>query len=137
MESANIHTVINVPEDRWVLWADGPRRGPAVRFWGILVCAVLGALVLRRLPFSPLRTAEWILLAVGLTHLRRGNPSGATTLLRRGRARIARYAADPPYQVDIEGLLAWVDQRLTALGGGVQETDPAPPRLVAPDQPGP
>jgi predicted metal-dependent hydrolase len=70
-------------------------------------------------------------IAVGLTHLRRGNPSGATTLLRRGRARIARYAADPPYEVDIDGLLVWVNQRLAALDHGVGETDPAPPRLVA------
>jgi len=70
-------------------------------------------------------------LAVGLTHLRRGNPSGATTLLRRARARIARYATDPPYRVDVDGLLAWVDERLAALGSGVSETDPAPPRLVA------
>jgi predicted metal-dependent hydrolase len=74
-------------------------------------------------------------LAVGLTHLRRGNPSGATTLLRRGRARIARYAADPPYQVDVDGLLAWIDERLAALGDGVAETDPAIPRLIAESPP--
>jgi hypothetical protein len=72
-------------------------------------------------------------LAVGLTHLLRGNPSGATTLLRRSRARIARYLADPPYRIDIGGLLAWIDERLTALRNGVPETDPAPPRLVAGD----
>src|SRR4051812_7649149 len=30
-------------------------------------------------------------LAVGLTHLARGNPTGAVTLLRRGAARIAPY----------------------------------------------
>lgn len=30
-------------------------------------------------------------VAVGFTHLQRGNPRGATTLLRRGAARLGRY----------------------------------------------
>ncbi len=69
VESANITTVITVPSDRWTLWADGPRRGPAVRFWGILVCAVLAALALGRLRLSPLRPIEWTLLVIGLTQV--------------------------------------------------------------------
>ena len=48
-------------------------------------------------------------LAVGLTHALRGNQVGAVTLLRRGSARIAPYAADPPYRVDVAGLLTWAD----------------------------
>ena len=54
-------------------------------------------------------------LAVGLTHLLRGNPAGATTLLQRARGRIARYADQPPYAVDVAGLVAWADERLAAL----------------------
>ncbi len=69
VDSANIQTVIHVPEDRWVLWAGGPRRGPAVRFWGILACSLLAALVLGRLKGSPLRIAEWMLLVIGLTQV--------------------------------------------------------------------
>lgn len=69
VESANISTVIRVPENRWVLWAQGPLRGPAVRFWGILVCSLIAAGVLGRLPHSPLRPLEWMLLAVGLTQV--------------------------------------------------------------------
>lgn len=35
-------------------------------------------------------------IAVGLTHARRGNASGAVTLLRRGAAGVRGYAGDPP-----------------------------------------
>jgi hypothetical protein len=35
-------------------------------------------------------------MAVGLTHARRGNASGAVTLLRRGAAGVRGYAGDPP-----------------------------------------
>jgi TonB family protein len=41
--SANIETTIHVPSDRWILWTHGPLRGPAVRFWSILVCALIAA----------------------------------------------------------------------------------------------
>jgi hypothetical protein len=44
-------------------------------------------------------------LAVGLTHRARGNPAGAATLLRRGAARISPYADDPPYGIDVAGLV--------------------------------
>ncbi len=69
IESANIHTLIRVPEDRWVLWTDGPLRGPAVRFWTILICASIAGWILGRLSFSPLRSFEWALLALGLTQI--------------------------------------------------------------------
>lgn len=69
VESANIASTITVPEDRWVLWAGGPQRGPAVRFWGILVCALLAAVILGRITRSPLKTAEWMLLIIGLTQV--------------------------------------------------------------------
>jgi hypothetical protein len=67
--SANINTVLNVPDSRWVLWADGPRRGPAVRFWTVLACSLLAAGLLGRLAASPLRTVEWALLGIGLTQV--------------------------------------------------------------------
>ncbi len=69
VESANVDTIINVPADRWVLWAGGPQRGPAVRFWGILICALLAAIALGRVRHSPLRTVEWMLLVIGLTQV--------------------------------------------------------------------
>jgi hypothetical protein len=65
VESANVTSVLQVPQDRWVLWAHGPLRGPAVRFWSVLAWALLAAWVLGRIPHSPLRTVEWMLLAIG------------------------------------------------------------------------
>ena len=68
-ESANVVTTIRVPEDRWLLWASGPQRGPAVRFWSILLFSLLAAVALGRVSRSPLHTAEWMLLVIGLTQV--------------------------------------------------------------------
>jgi hypothetical protein len=44
-------------------------------------------------------------LAVGLTHARRGNADGAARLLDRAALRISAFASDPPYRIDISGLV--------------------------------
>lgn len=67
-------------------------------------------------------------LCVGLTHVLRGNPKGARTLLERGTRRIGRYAAAPPYGIDVAGLQRWAEG-LTATAGAA---DPATPRLTRP-----
>lgn len=67
--AANISSIIEVPSGRWVLWATGPLLGPAVRFWIVLACALVAAVVLTRLPSSPLKFKEWVLLALGLTQV--------------------------------------------------------------------
>ncbi len=69
VEASNITTVMVMPDNRWILWADGPLRGPAVRFWTILSVAVLAAFALGSVPSSPLRRYEWVLLAIGLTQV--------------------------------------------------------------------
>ncbi|MBD0711543.1 hypothetical protein BU197_25210 [Streptomyces sp. CBMA291] len=49
-------------------------------------------------------------LAVGLTHAARGNGPGGARLLRRGADRLASgpgRTAAVPYEVDVEGLVAW------------------------------
>jgi hypothetical protein len=48
-------------------------------------------------------------LAVGLTHVLRGNATGGAALLRRGAGRIAGYRYGPPYGIDVAGLMAWAD----------------------------
>lgn len=68
-EVANVRSVMRVPASRWILWANGPVRGPAVRFWVILAVAVVVALVLGSRVDSPLRRWEWVLLAIGLTQV--------------------------------------------------------------------
>jgi len=69
VESSNVTTTLHMPDDRWTLWAGGPLRGPAVRFWGILLGSLIAAWVLGRLSISPLKTHEWMLLAIGLTQI--------------------------------------------------------------------
>lgn len=69
VDAANITTVMTVPDSRWVLWAEGPQRGPAVRFWVVLAVALIIALVLGSTSLSPLWRIEWVLLAIGLTQI--------------------------------------------------------------------
>jgi hypothetical protein len=68
-EVANVRLVMKVPSSRWILWANGPIRGPAVRFWVILAVAIIAAIVLGWRSDSPLKTWEWVLLAIGLTQV--------------------------------------------------------------------
>jgi hypothetical protein len=46
-------------------------------------------------------------LAVGLTHIRRGNAVGAVQLLRRAVERIEGYTDDPPHGIGVAGLVTW------------------------------
>lgn len=58
-------------------------------------------------------------LAVGLTHAQRGNPKGAVALLRRGADRIEPYSGDPPYRLDVGGLVRharWLAARIDQEG---------------------
>lgn len=65
--SVNADVRIAVPADRWTLFAGGPRMGPAVLFWSVLVVVLLLSIGLGRVPLTPLRTHQWFLLGVGLT----------------------------------------------------------------------
>jgi hypothetical protein len=67
--SVNAELVVEVPADRWVLFAWGPRAGPAVLFWSFLVVIVLTGVALSRVPLSPLKTHHWVLLSLGLTQV--------------------------------------------------------------------
>jgi hypothetical protein len=71
-------------------------------------------------------------LAVGITHLRRGNGAGAVRLLTRAADRIEPYAAAAPYRVAVADLTAWaraLAARVDRHGGPVPEDELAP-RLV-------
>jgi hypothetical protein len=67
--AVNVTSVVNVPADRWLLFAHGPSWGPAVLFWGYLLVVLLAALALSRVPNTPLRVHEWMLLGLGLTQV--------------------------------------------------------------------
>jgi hypothetical protein len=69
-------------------------------------------------------------VAVGLTHLRRGNTVGAVSLLRRGSGRIEPYSADPPHGVPVSDLTRYCDDLADRVehGGldGIPESELSP-----------
>lgn len=67
IDSVNTRIDLNPGRDRWTLLLGGLPLGPAVLFWGVLIVAVLLAIGLGRLRWTPLGTLSWALLAVGLT----------------------------------------------------------------------
>jgi hypothetical protein len=57
-------------------------------------------------------------LAVGLTHAARGNPAGATALLRRAAAGLTPYEPRPPHGIDATGLARWARHHADLLSVG-------------------
>ncbi|MGX2040500.1 hypothetical protein ACWJKU_10270 [Methylocaldum sp. MU1018] len=55
--------------DRWVLLAGGPRLGPAVLFWGVLIVITLLSAGLGKLPLTPVKIWQWFLLLIGLSQI--------------------------------------------------------------------
>ncbi len=70
-DSVNANIRVALPEDRWSLWVDGPRMGPAILFWSLLFVVGLAAIILGRATssFLPLSTLSWFLLGIGLTQV--------------------------------------------------------------------
>ena len=77
-------------------------------------------------------------LAVGLTHLARGNRTGAVTLLRRAAGRIEPYGhpnserlhdqdADRPYGIDVSALVSFARDTADALESGAEPRRAMPP----------
>jgi hypothetical protein len=64
--AVNLNLSLSLPDDRWVLWTWGPRIGPAVLFWGILLVLIGLAAGLGRSRLTPLRVHDWLLLGIGL-----------------------------------------------------------------------
>jgi hypothetical protein len=67
--SVNANLNIRLGEDRWVLWVHGPKMGPAVLFWGVLIVIALLSLGLGKIPLTPLKHWQWFLLLVGLSQI--------------------------------------------------------------------
>lgn len=68
-DSVNAQLKVSMPQDRWVLWLSGPRMGPAVLFWGVLLVLVLVAVILGHAGkhHLPTNTLSWLILGIGLT----------------------------------------------------------------------
>ncbi len=67
--SVNGRVHITMPADRWTLVVWGPRLGPAVLFWSLLVVSLMASVGLGRLRQTPLRWHHWFLLSLGLTQV--------------------------------------------------------------------
>ncbi|MDM4140051.1 MULTISPECIES: DUF309 domain-containing protein [Mycobacterium] len=61
-------------------------------------------------------------LAVGITHVQRGNLNGALTLLRRASDRVSDYDVPAPYAIDAEGLAEFADVLINYLADGARVT---------------
>jgi hypothetical protein len=67
--AVNLKVSVTIPQERWLLFAGGPRWGPAILFWGYLLFILLAAMVLARVPKSPLKEWQWVVLGLGLTQV--------------------------------------------------------------------
>jgi uncharacterized protein len=65
-------------------------------------------------------------VAVGITHVQRGNRDGATTLLRRGTGRLGEVKHPAPHSVDVDGLVGWAAALVDDLAACAEIS---PPRL--------
>jgi predicted metal-dependent hydrolase len=65
-------------------------------------------------------------LAVGITHVQRGNAKGAIALLRRASARLAHDDRPAPYGIDVDGLIHYADALIDTLAAAA---DVPPERL--------
>lgn len=68
-------------------------------------------------------------LAVGITHVQRGNRNGAIALLQRGSSRLGEVDHPAPYFVDIDGLGRWAGALVSDLAarGEISPTRLCPP----------
>ncbi|PKD39357.1 hypothetical protein CWO84_16740 [Methylomonas sp. Kb3] len=67
--SVNSRIQLLMPQQRWLLWTFGPKFGPAVLIWGLLIVLALLALGLGKFSITPLRHWQWFLLLIGLSQL--------------------------------------------------------------------
>jgi hypothetical protein len=65
-DAVNAPTVLSLADDRVVLAVGGPRVGPAVLFWGVVVVLGVVAVALARLRLAPLSAPAWFGLGLGL-----------------------------------------------------------------------
>jgi hypothetical protein len=112
--TVNATTRLRLSDSRWILFLRGPRLGPAVLFWSLLLVLVGVAIGLGSIPWVPLRRFEWALLAIGLSQI----PLVAAAvvvgwLLALGFRRIRPEA--PPLWFDLRQLVL-VGWTVTALG---------------------
>ncbi len=124
LPSVNASVQVEVPYDRWMLVAGGPRVGPAVLFWSYLVVIAALAVGLGRAAATPLRTWQWLLLGVGLSQV----PVAAAAVvvgwllaLAARRARGAAIRSVEAFNLGQIGLVLWTAVALVVLFWSIRE----------------
>jgi hypothetical protein len=121
LPAVNASVRVELPAARWVLSVGGPRLGPAVLFWSVLIVLVLAGIALSRSPWTPLRARHWILLGIGLVQT--SVPAAALVAglffafgWRRSRPEMARAWR---YDLSQVVLAMWTVAAITVLAAGV------------------
>ena len=65
-DSVNTNLSISLGQDRWVLFVMGPRMGPAVLFWGVLIVIFILSLGLGKIPPDAVKKLALVFIAGGL-----------------------------------------------------------------------
>jgi hypothetical protein len=69
LASVNSEIQMNLGQSRWILFACGPRMGPAVLIWSLIIVLLLIAWGLGRINWIPMKTFHWALLGLGLSQV--------------------------------------------------------------------
>ena len=62
----NISIDMKIPDSRWVLFIDGPRIGPVMVVWSIVIVLLIISFALGRIKAIPLKSYHWALILIGL-----------------------------------------------------------------------
>ena len=65
--ASNVTTKVEMSRDRWVLFLGGPALGPGILLWGMVLVALILALLIARIPAIPFTALDAILLSLGLS----------------------------------------------------------------------
>jgi hypothetical protein len=79
LPSVNTDLQVTLGQDRWILFTLGPKFGPAVLFWGVLIVLAGLALGLGKIALTPIKHWQWLLLLIGLSQV--SNLSGLIVVL--------------------------------------------------------
>jgi hypothetical protein len=68
-EAVNATITVQMPQERWLAGLSGPAMGPVPLYWVFIVLVLMAAPLLKKLPWAPLKTWQWVLLGLGMTQV--------------------------------------------------------------------
>ncbi|MEE2828054.1 MAG: hypothetical protein VX498_02605, partial [Myxococcota bacterium] len=67
--AANVLIKMELPDNKWLLWAGGPRWGAVVTLWQFILVLLLAAWLLGRYASTDLKAHHWFILGLGMTQV--------------------------------------------------------------------